>query len=555
MRTFLFALALAACSLFWNTAPAAAQPCQWNYSMQPGTPDPNQGVATARYCGNVQVDGSINVNVGPNTVTNIAALQALTGFTAGSSFYVQGYNTSGDGGGGTFLLTAGTSTGDKCMNFPSAIANTHWVRQLNGAALWVEACGAYNDGTHATQTLAAFQAANDYVAASSAPSQPILALGSHYDFGNAAQGVVKANSYYCPQWIGGGNSTAGQSTLITHTPPSEAPTFLFVGGSGASSCGGGMKGFVFEGNGNTDAVEIQGQCGMVLDISGVVQLSRLVLLHNKLSGQFSENNIMTLNTNGSLFGTVVEYRVTGGNASFHGSGIVGGFINFAYANNPAILIGAGAFPYNAPLDRATFFPVGAAGVPAVVVRNQSSTAFGEPWFVGNIRVEQGGASTVAFGDQNYFLLNGTMSGLGTSFTNGALLTANYITTLLSGQRIVKYNPLSFNSVTTAGVTSVPFPDNTKWNNYMITAEVTGAGYDGYWVGVVTYSEATGGWNITALDQPLPTNTAGYGKLNLSFSTGANNFGISAVTSPFPAGLSYFVTFTQVGQGYNHFSRQ
>ena len=160
MKKYLFVVILGLVSLFHWTAPAQAQPCQWNYSIQPGTPDPNQGVATATYCGNVNVAGTITGST-VNDVLNIAALKAITAPSSLLYVNVAGYYSSGDGGGGAFSWVAGSCTPNDVTLFASDTVSTSvgcWKRNVNSVLVWQDG-GAKFDGV--TNDSAAIQAVMD----------------------------------------------------------------------------------------------------------------------------------------------------------------------------------------------------------------------------------------------------------------------------------------------------------------------------------------------------------------------------------------------------------
>lgn len=531
--------------------PAVAQPCQWRYSMEPANPDnPNAGTATATYCGDVNVAGSINLNIGPNTVATINLLPTLPFYTAGSTFYVQGYNAPGDGGGGTFLLTASAAANDNCVTFPGP-TGLKWIRQLNGASLAVEMCGAYNDGTHPTETHAAFQAANDYVAASGNPSATITAYGYRYNIGSGATGIVKAESPACPTWIGAGNNTNGSGTIIQYTPSVESATFVFIGGSG-SLCGGGIKNIAFRGNANTIAVEVRGQGGMNFDIVAADTLKRLVLLHNDAPNKFSEFNRLTLHSAVTSLASVLEYRVSGGgNASFHGSGIVGGTLNWSNSN-PAIIIGAGAFPYNAPLE-ATFF---LAASTTLIQNNYTGSGFGEAWFYGNITTEQGdGSFVLTYASTNQLLFAGNVMNLGNNnkVSFGTLYRVSAVSSYGNSQRSTVFLPINRQSLTTGATSNLlSYQLNGDWNNYIINVKVTGANYNAFVTAYLLFTEGSG-YTIANVVNTVVTNTAGYGNVVLSAIPGGLN--VSSSGTSYPAGLTVVSTLTQIGQGSDHHMKQ
>lgn len=117
--------------------PAVAQPCQWNYT-EPGN------VSTATYCGNVQVNGTINAP-GINQVGSIAALQALVPLT-GQVEQVTGYYTSGDGFAANFIWN-GSSTATATVCGPFAETGSATGRWISQSPISFRGCGAHGNGT------------------------------------------------------------------------------------------------------------------------------------------------------------------------------------------------------------------------------------------------------------------------------------------------------------------------------------------------------------------------------------------------------------------------
>lgn len=488
----------------------------------------------------------------PNNVVfapNIATVEALG---PASAFYqvvqVLGYNANGDWGGGTLSWSsASTTTADSCVTFPATGVTTgRWIRQLYGVPLSVEDCGAFHDNSNATATLAAFQAANNYVEASVNKNAEIWAKGPLYNFGSGATGVVKASSFYGPQWVGGGASEGGNGTIVTYTPSAEGASFDFIGGSGAI-CRCGVKGIAFEGNANTIAVEADGQDGMDIDISTIGTMERGVLLNNLLSGQFTEQDKINLNSNGGLV-TALEYRVGAGSPSFNGSGLVGGTINYAGGASPAVLVNTGAFPYNAPMS-AEFFP--AAG-SAVGIKVANITAFGAPWFYGNLRAEVNASFT--WGSTSEFLFNGTLSSAGV-VTNGTLYQTTSLQSELTSLRALWFQPINYTGVTVAGgTTTIPWPDNVGNQNWQILVEVAGASYDAQATAGLWQEAGFTGFTVVNQQNVLTFNGAGYGNIVIAANT-STGISLSATSTAYPAGLTYYITITQIGQGVLNHSSQ
>jgi hypothetical protein len=155
--------------------------------------------------------------------------------------------------------------------------------------------------------------------------------------------LATAQSSNQPKIIGKGQNY----TFIQGTTSGSA---LMIKGGSASDSGGHISDITFTGTGV--GLELQGACFFTwerLNFAGTQTTG--ILLHNYASGEFTEYCSGQADFAYTVI-TALEYRVTSGNESFHGSGLTGqSTINQpATATSPSILIGAGCIPYNAPLD-------------------------------------------------------------------------------------------------------------------------------------------------------------------------------------------------------------
>lgn len=240
------------------------------------------------------------------------------------------------------------------------------VRGSMLAPVYVEWWGAHSDGTSTTATRQAFQYAVDYTAASNNPSGIIYALGSNYTFDTT--GVTKAQSFDCPNIIGGGVN----QTTVNFNPSAEAAAFDFIGGAG-TLCRGGVYKLRINGNANTIGVEFLSQGGGGFDIR-MDAGKRAVLFCSCSSGGYSEFDQGTVDiTTTANLATPIEYRVANsGTGSFSNSGLLDGTIINSDTSNPGtglILIGSGSQVYNAPCNGQFNVNTGAG---QVIFNNQSS---------------------------------------------------------------------------------------------------------------------------------------------------------------------------------------
>jgi hypothetical protein len=103
-----------------------------------------------------------------NAVQTISALRLVSGVTDGDATIVDGYNTEGDGGGGTFAWNAGSSASDDggIVILPTGHSgNGRWIRIHEPGFYNVRWWGTYGDNSiHNSKTdRQALQAAINYV--------------------------------------------------------------------------------------------------------------------------------------------------------------------------------------------------------------------------------------------------------------------------------------------------------------------------------------------------------------------------------------------------------
>lgn len=195
-------------------------------------------------------------------------------------------------------------------------------------------------------------------------------------------GTYRANlatgqSFQQPRIIGQGkNHTTLQGFVNT------APVLRFKGGSGQFS-GGYLADLTITGTGGI-GFEIADACGVRwnrLEFGGT--LAEGLRFHNESANGFSEFN----HGDAEFASTVilpVNYRRSGGAESFHGTGLTHGtvFNQRAGQTTPVIQIGAGCFPYNAPLSAAFFTRTTA---PLIAHLNLAGNRYAGFW--GHITIE------------------------------------------------------------------------------------------------------------------------------------------------------------------------
>jgi len=225
-------------------------------------------------------------------------------------------------------------------------------------------------------------------------------------------------AYAQPKFIGAGRD----STYIEGSGSGTAITF-----NGAVD---GAPGLIYSGGGLSDLAVTNAGVGVeVIAVIGAKfcelsfqNLTTGVLFHNKSAGQFTEFSVVHDSWFRYDVKTAVEYRVTAGDSSFHGCGIAGSTIieQPPTASAPSILIGANAYPYNAPLSFGVFMR---SNTQPVILSNTDHPIY----FYGDIRVEgfpgvgSGSKIAVTSGTHRLRLLGGVLilaSGFGSQISQG-----------------------------------------------------------------------------------------------------------------------------------------
>lgn len=344
---------------------------------------------------------------------------------------------------------------------------------------------------------------------------------------------VKASSFNCFSIIGAGfldvefdyRGVASGSTWMT-----------LVGGSG-NLVSAVFKGIRFTGNGAANtarAFEIQGQCGVTWDecqfYATTYATVAPILLHNKATGEFTEFCVVRNSEFKEFSPYAIEYKVTSGNDSFHGSGLLNCVTHSGNGN--AVIIGTGSRVYNAPLTINNF-----ASPSSSIISNNSALPC---WFYGTMNIEADGtiyttlpnlcnpgniyyAGIVnSLGSVNY---SGLTQSLGVETSGpefGNLFQArpaparSKYFALTSGQSIGSV--AAYGPNLTAAMVSVQFFAGNYEYRYYAYAEHNGFGSAGTWTVLATgFTNNSTGWgaptitvnssgNIIATNASWPANT-------------------------------------------------
>lgn len=273
-----------------------------------------------------------------------------------------------------------------------------------------------------------------------------------------------------PNWFGRGrdNTTIDYSTIA-----SGLACFKMRGGSGHNS-GAIIDGIQFIGNSTSIGIMFSGvnsfrarNCRFTTNAIGIQ-------FHNEDTGSFTEFCYGDNCQFTSACIRAINYKVTSGNPSHHGSGLVNGCLIGVGASD-VVLIDSNAQPYQSALD-VIVFPTGNANL---INCNRSAAPI--PDFVGSIKVELGG-NTLVLGATNTVDFQGPIGVVGLANTTGAGMTSGTF-------RRIKNKALYANSSSTVtgfeaaqtisnlNTPSVQIPSLIGGNSRNYTVRVFGANYD------------------------------------------------------------------------------
>ena len=353
----------------------------------------------------------------PVVVTNVSALRALDK-TKISYAVTKGYYTEGDGGAGEYWYDSSDTTSTD--NGGSVIVGSdsgRWKLVTSGV-ISIRQFGAKGDGSaDDTQTIQ-----NAMTIAHTQGATIYVPTGTYV----ITQSIVKPASFYVPNIFGDGMSKSILKGKGFSSGNFGVSLLRFEGGSGAI-CGAEIYGLMFDSfDAKGHGVEVCGQDGITFRKCGFNNLVIGGLLHNKKSGDFSEYVVFEdCSFDQSVLETLV-YTRTGGNDSFHGSGLKNCYINETTTSTTSrIRIGGSGstsndiIVYNAPMsfqlwkktttpaivNNSTRYTTSFHGVITLELFDTSAT---NPWviandanktfFVGSVCCGTGGSSaTVSYG--------------------------------------------------------------------------------------------------------------------------------------------------------------
>jgi len=292
--------------------------------------------------------------------------------------------------------------------------------------------------------------------------------------------LVKPESFVGPNLIGAGSD----STILSYSGASNSSCLKIIGGSGTISSIR-VEGLRFTGGVTNSGLEIQGQCGVRIRDCYFDTNAYGILLHNFAAGSFTEYCVAEDCHFHQTCRTAVYYKVTSGNVSFNGSGIRHCTIN-AKITYPAILVGVGAQPYNAPLDcqvwtsgtgNNTFIQSDNAGTPYIYNCSWHGTLTIESASTNPLILAGGSA---AYSSRTYYA--GSVESAGNYWSVGNLQICNDFATRLDGSVSVSKKPWGFQQALTSGANVInlqlPTGDGalSYSSSFLVNIVISGANY-------------------------------------------------------------------------------
>lgn len=448
------------------------------------------------------------------TVDTIAELRALAGDTR-RAVYVRGYWAPGDEGGGVFRFDAARVAEDD-----GGLCIAGWVRIRDGQMLTPQMFGALMDGV--ADDTAAFSAAM-----AAAGSGTVVVAGIL----NLPNGYTKPSSFTCPSLIGVG------ATVKVGTSP-----ITIVGGSGVL-CGAVWQGIAFVGNSANTLIEVAGQGGIIFRDCSFSQAGIGILAHNRDSGMFTEFvvaeacsfNISCLNA--------LTYRVSSGNASFHGTGLRHCTINTpASGTGICVSIESGSLVYNAPLSVQVWGNANAVLISSSVTSLRNS-------FYGVITVERfvGTLTIASASDDRPIYFVGNLIAMNEHIALGHLVICESAVLVSTGGMQVRGGRFAKKFTLTTGSNVIGLPYNLNEACTLYAVFISAINYDYRYIVAAWHGELVSS-AVAVLATLRQYNPAGYGAPTF----GIDSSGRLIITNAlYPAsGVSVEIEMTQLGQSMN-----
>jgi hypothetical protein len=338
-----------------------------------------------------------------------------------------------------------------------------------------------------------------------------------------------------------------KTVLNFSTAPDSIVCVKIRGGSGQIT-GDAISDLTLTGNSTSILLEFNGACGSkarnVLFLTSAVG----VRWHNEAASSFTEFCTLEGCEWQNACVLPMEYKVTSGNNSFHGSGPGGGAKNVVSNNNGTVVKvdGTGCFVYNAPCNLQVF----ATTANTTIFQNNNSVAPIPIAFSGALSIETNSSQTITLGAGAGVYFAGAVKIIGLTTSTGANVVAGTFqrveTVTVHADSSTSFTGGKLNQqvsfTTGANTVSSTLKSVSRLAHIIITA----SNYDYRYILAID-RDSTGGNGFVATLGTLRTfNTAGYGAPTFSADTNGN---LVVTNASFPAsGVSAYLSEAQLATG-------
>jgi len=486
---------------------------------------------TAALASSANGSGADLVGGSGRVVSTTSAVRALSKTGIGRAFAL-GYSAPGDGGGGQYYYdSTDTSSTDNGGTILVAGDGGRWKLSFTGM-LSICQWGVLPTNTAAQNATALTAALNWAIPRGHTLWWPEVNIPCNAVSvsDSTAQGVrIKC--------AGKGKSRVNYSGIGT-------ASWLTITGTSGTLAFAAIEGLGFDGATTTTAVELRGICGQEIRDCEFGVNALAVLYNNFSTGQFTEYCVVRRSNFATGCLRWIEYKITSGNASFHGSGMSDRCLcntpSSAYTN--LITVGANCYVYNAPLDihvwtnaAGTMLQNNNTGTPSIWNCNWSGQITLEP-FAGTITLASGYSRT---------FFSGPIRASGSTFALGTLRLVRDLTGNADGSfsASMENYEKSFSSVTTGTALNI---DSSFWPNgaigsMLLHVTLVGANYRYTHILIATLASGIGGSNtVTQIAAQQAFNTAGWGASTFSLD-GSGNLVVTNAAGGFSVGISVGVS--------------
>jgi hypothetical protein len=355
-------------------------------------------------------------------------------------------------------------------------------------------------------------------------------------------GITKSSSFDHVSIVGGG----ADCTEFDYSSFGSVSAITISGGSGSVTLSR-IVGIQFNGAANGIGITLVGQGGVRLTDCRFGQNARGIVLHNQNSGEFSEFNVAENCEFTSACATALEYRVTAGNQSFHGSGLQNCLVNAKSSTDPVILVGNGCFVYNAPLSATVFpSPTGAS----IIYNKNVSGSLNNNWN-GHINLEPSNSAAVSIavndsGARTFF--SGGVTSVNNNWSLNDCILVDSLTIRTDGSVNYTPKPYTFTKTDCVNGSVVDLKIIDTYSGYdsglMLNITLAGNNYRYTHVCAMSLDNGVGGGNqIAQLAMLQQFNSAGWGSSTFSIdgsnqlviTNAAGGFSVTAIVAVSPIG--------------------